>query len=405
MEQNPEFEKEYRDEYLKHKKYQESFRTRYEDLHSKFDKVIEEINRDGVRRDGEDLVPEEPYSTEYSDHEMYSQKMLRWYKTSKEMRDWLNDSIEDATTKAKEKEIERSFKEMKAGLEKKKKLSLNLEKIRSQIMFSHDIKKLNTSSFFSNVDPVYGVRETVYEEDKIDFKFNHPLLDAIVESPPPEPSIPFNESIDETSQQRKEFEDLLNVKYFDAKWKWYLHTKLSMMKSYSEEFQIAIETEEKKLANELKKVEFMHNNLSHDNDRMRVRNTLSVEMHKKATIQDIGEVLDQMIIDEKINNPDYENINPKSLTQDYMSYDLYDSVKDITHANKIKPNLFENQDRLLYDKDYNREEKYREIIDKVNSEDTKRDHSIGSLTDFEKLELQIYTTIKRDPYYKHYIFN
>ena len=110
MDENPELEKEYREEYLKYKKSQESFRARYEDLHSKFDKVIAEINKNGVRREGEDLVPEEPYSTEYSDQEMYSQKMTRWYKTSKEMRDWYKDQIEDANSKAKEKEIEKEYK-------------------------------------------------------------------------------------------------------------------------------------------------------------------------------------------------------------------------------------------------------------------------------------------------------
>lgn len=405
MEEDPELEKEYKREYLKHKRSQESFRTKYEQLHSKFDKVIEEINKNGVKWEGEDLMPEEPYLTEYSDEEMYSQKMTRWYKTTKEMKDWYSDQIEDATTKQKEKEIEKQFRDMKASLERKKKLSLNLEIIRSQIMYSHDMKKVNKSSFYSNSDPIYGIREMDEEEDKIDFKFNHPFLEMI-EKQKGSPNVDHWDPItDEATQKRKQFEDKINVKYFDAKWRWYVHSKVSLLKTRSKEIEELIEFESKTDRMELRRIEFMHNNLTHEGDRARVRSTFAAEMHKKATIQDIGEVLDQMIIDEKINHPEYEEINPKSLTQDYMSYDLYDSVKDITHANKIKPNLFEDQDRIVYDKDYKREDKYREIIDTIMSEDSIRDHSIDSLTDFEKFELQIYTTIKKDPYFKHYIFN
>ena len=294
---------------------------------------------------------------------------------------------------------------MKLNIEKKKKLSLNLEKLRSQIMFTHDMNKVHKAKFYAYSDPIYDIREMDAELDKPEKKVGHPLLDYLRDNP--QPMRPQNQDgiIDETSQKRKEFEVKLNIKFYDARWKWYLHTKLNQMKTLSQEIQESIETEEKICAHEIKRINFMHNQLSHDNDKQRVRDVLAREMHKKATMQDIGEVLDQMIIDEKIQNPDEENINPKSLTQDYMSYDLYDTVKNITHANKIKPNLYEDQDRIVYDKDYMREEKYKEIIEKVNAEDIKRDHTIDTLTDLEKLELQIYSTIKKDPYYKHYIFN
>jgi hypothetical protein len=41
-----------------------------------------------------------------------------------------------------------------------------------------------------------------------------------------------------------------------------------------------------------RRAEFMYNNLDYDNDRIRVRSRFLNEMHKKTTLDDIGDLLD-----------------------------------------------------------------------------------------------------------------
>lgn len=46
-----------------------------------------------------------------------------------------------------------------------------------------------------------------------------------------------------------------------------------------------------------------------------------------------------------------------------------------------------------------------EAVKEVRAEDAARDHSFQGLSEEEKLEIDIFKTMKRDPYYKHYIEN
>lgn len=48
-----------------------------------------------------------------------------------------------------------------------------------------------------------------------------------------------------------------------------------------------------------RRVEFMYDYLDFDNDRARVRNKFLFEMHKKTTVKDIGEKLDEFILSSK----------------------------------------------------------------------------------------------------------
>lgn len=109
MQNDSEFEKIYREEYHDFKEAEEEVRTKVDDLHDRFDQVIEDINQKGVRRLGEDIKGEDPYSTEYSDREMYSYKMLRWFKTSKELREIYQNKMAKAGSKEEKEQAESEY--------------------------------------------------------------------------------------------------------------------------------------------------------------------------------------------------------------------------------------------------------------------------------------------------------
>ena len=46
-----------------------------------------------------------------------------------------------------------------------------------------------------------------------------------------------------------------------------------------------------------------------------------------------------------------------------------------------------------------------ELVKQVKAEDEIRDHSFSALSKEEKLELEIFKTMKRDPYFVHYVNN
>jgi len=57
------------------------------------------------------------------------------------------------------------------------------------------------------------------------------------------------------------------------------------------------------------KLDFMYNYLDFDNDRSRVREKFIFEMNKKTSLEDIGETLDELVLDSKAKNWKYYEIN------------------------------------------------------------------------------------------------
>ena len=47
------------------------------------------------------------------------------------------------------------------------------------------------------------------------------------------------------------------------------------------------------------KLDYMYDYLDYDHDRAKVRNKYIKSMHKKTSLQDIGETLDELVIDNK----------------------------------------------------------------------------------------------------------
>lgn len=49
----------------------------------------------------------------------------------------------------------------------------------------------------------------------------------------------------------------------------------------------------------VERAEFMYNYLDYDNDRSAVRQRFTKNYNKKASLRDIGELLDKLVLDEK----------------------------------------------------------------------------------------------------------
>jgi len=339
---------------------------------------------------------------------MYDEKFIRWYKVTDELKRHYAAKLESARSTEAKYKIENDFRKYKADLEKKRKLSINLQEIRNEILYKHQNQKGTFSNMIKNEKDIHGL--PVFPLGNGVPKANSSISDKLVYTM----ETPVRKRIDEATQPNiknereaaaAEFDDQMNQKYFDQKFQWYKHSlenAISPKERYLEELA---ESEQTKENNMEEKLEFMYNHLDHHNDRKKVRKILAHEIHKKASIQDIGEMLDEIIIQYQAQYPEAKELNPKALTEDVTSEDLFFGVQDEKYKNTIYPSLYENRDRIRYEKNEQLMPVYDEIIRKVDTEDQDRDHSKQNLSENEKLELQIFSTIKKDPYFKHYIYN
>lgn len=68
----------------------------------------------------------------------------------------------------------------------------------------------------------------------------------------------------------------------------------------------------------------------------------------------------------------------------------------------LKPHLLDDHshlDKVPEGLDY----RLRDIVERVQYEDNKREHNFDTLTPDEKLEIQLFHSYKQDPYFKHYL--
>lgn len=74
----------------------------------------------------------------------------------------------------------------------------------------------------------------------------------------------------------------------------------------------------------------------------------------------------------------------------------------------MEPSLYhnlENNPKLGRNFEWEAEKYIWDAIEEVRYEDKTKDHSFESLTEEEKLEIEVFKQIKQDPYFKHYIEN
>lgn len=303
--------------------------------------------------------------------------------------------------------MEQEFIAYKNELKRKMKLSRNLREIRGELIYKHNLKKINYGYMIQNFPDMYGqsplspdlqIPKNADDKDKL----GHVLFGSLSRAVWNKNKYPIK---NEGEQLAYEFEDKMKYKYFQHKLDHFKDLYLNTEEIRGEDYDDLIEEIQKDENDMEDKLEFMYNYMDNHNDRKKVRQILSHELHKKTSIQDIGEMLDEIIIQYQTTYKGIDKLKPKALTEDITSEDLFEEVKSIVNKGKIYPSLYEEQERIPYVTDPHFSPLYKGIIEKVDLEDKRRDHSKEHLTENEKLEIQIFSTIKKDPYFKHYIFN
>jgi len=293
------------------------------------------------------------------------------------------EQIKEAHTDEDKERVNENFVRYRKNLLQKKKLSSTLESIRSDIIYRKSIEDLT--------------REKMYREhkDRLGLAEDDKTTELKTEI----------EATDEVSQKWLEFKDKFLYKYYDAKWNWYESVKVKGLLKGDGTIPAFIDDQKEIEGNLKERVEFMYNNLDDFNDRKFVRDQLTAKIHEKSSIQDIGEVLDDLIREYEANYEYEGTLQPESLTKEYSTTDLYPQLEELTESRRIMPSIFENRKYIGQMTDLREQKKYNDLIEEVEKEDYLRDHSRKSLSSHEELELEIYSAVKRDPYYKHYIYN
>jgi hypothetical protein len=303
--------------------------------------------------------------------------------------------------------VEQDFIAYKKELKRKMQLSRNLKEIRAELLHKRNLQKINFNYMENKIQDMYGYDtlppdhqypKNLDQNEKLHYLISSTVNEAFWNKD----KYPIK---NEGEQLAYEFEDKLKHKYFLKKFEHYEDTILNTKDVKGEDYEDLLEEIHNEEGDMEEKLEFMYNYMDSHNDRTKVREILAHELHKKTSIQDIGEMLDDIIIQYQTSYKGVNKLKPKALTEDITSEDLYERVKEITNKGKIYPSLYEDQARIPIVTEPYFESLYKGIIEKVDSEDRKRDHSKEKLNENEKLELQIFSTIKKDPYFKHYIFN
>ena len=103
--------------------------------------------------------------------------------------------------------------------------------------------------------------------------------------------------------------------YFQAKWLWYVDKKLGQMKLTMRDVEIERQHAEQYDEWIEQRLEYMYSYLDYDNNRHRLREKFANEMHKKTSLQDVGEKLDEFILDSKAKQADYWHADKHLLEQ------------------------------------------------------------------------------------------
>lgn len=185
----------------------------------------------------------------------------------------------------------------------------------AQIRFMHTMNNLKEEDVYNENDPLFpGIFPQRDSQMAEEFKNTLPrelqkLFDPTV----------FTEGqsalrgivSDETEARIQDGEDELREKYFRAKWNFYVREKMNQLKVSTRDLEEAAYYHggpngiDEQIA---KRAEFMYDYFDYDNDRARVRNRFIQEANKKTSLKEIGEMLDQFILDERSDSLRYTDI-------------------------------------------------------------------------------------------------
>lgn len=74
----------------------------------------------------------------------------------------------------------------------------------------------------------------------------------------------------------------------------------------------------------------------------------------------------------------------------------------MTGEDPIAPTFYEDKS-ILDNMPEHMDTGFRDIIDRIDYEDARTDHSV--ITPDEKNEITLFHSLKQDPYFKHYLYN
>jgi hypothetical protein len=133
------------------------------------------------------------------------------------------------------------------------------------------------------------------------------------------------------------------------------------------------------------KLDYMYNFMDYDNDRLKVRQKFLDQMNKRVDLRDIGEMLDELVIENKAKHYKHYDLRehyaqqPKRPTQDFTSNDFKWSGRLLKLIDAKAPYFIDNPD-LINQADPNHQRKFQHMYDVVKHNDNVRDYSETSLT-------------------------
>lgn len=141
--------------------------------------------------------------------------------------------------------------------------------------------------------------------------------------------------------------DEMQLKLLRAKWDHYVDKKL-------EQFHITTRTLDQEMATAqqhdpwiIPRVEYMYDHLDFRSDRSRCRERFIKQVNKKSTIEDIGGLLDEWILDSKAAMPYWQPgkmllEQPDQPQRDVTDQDLWWQSTFIGQSNQVKPSWLDD---------------------------------------------------------------
>lgn len=123
-----------------------------------------------------------------------------------------------------------------------------------------------------------------------------------------------------------------------------------------------------------KKLDFMYSYLDFDTDRAKVRTKFLQEMNRKTSLKDIGEILDQLVLDSKAENHNYYNpvdhhsAQASKASKDYSTNDFKWDGKLLKLLDPKTP-LFIDDPSQINQVDESLNKKLKSVIERVQFND------------------------------------
>lgn len=205
---------------------------------------------------------------------------------------------------------------------------------------------------------------------------------------------------DEVTAREHEDADEVRNKYFRSKFDfWYAET-MKQMQLTNRELESAYEYHRDLDPQIERRADFMFSYTDYDNDRERAFQRFRKEMDKQITLKDIGDKLDQFLLDEKAAGIQYLDPtkdqggkNVKSASKDVTSFDMTWTGRLFKNVDPLKPLLMDDPSELDSMPE-GVDTPYRDILDRIKYEDERTDYSQKALTADQRTEMALFHSFK-----------